>query len=227
MSKVQIEESWARELEAEFAQPYFTEIVQFLKKEKQAGKVIYPPGPLIFNAFNTTPFDRVKVVIIGQDPYHGVGQAHGLSFSVPPGVAVPPSLVNIFKEISTDLGLRIPRHGNLQHWAAQGVLMLNAALTVEAAKPMSHAGIGWHHFTDSVIRHISAHRDHVAFLLWGKFAQGKAALIDPEKHLVLTAPHPSPYSASSGFFGCRHFSKTNQWLQQHGMEPIDWSLPES
>jgi len=223
--QVKIEESWKQELADEFRQPYFTEIVQFLKKEKQAGKVIYPPGPLIFNAFNCTPFDRVKVVIIGQDPYHGHGQAHGLSFSVPRGVAVPPSLVNIFNEIHTDLGLPVPKHGNLEYWAAQGVLLLNAALTVEASRPMSHSGIGWHHFTDSVIRHISADKAHVVFILWGRFAQGKAALIDQHKHLVLQAAHPSPYSCS-GFFGCRHFSKANAWLEAHGMQPVDWSLPE-
>jgi len=222
---VQIEESWKKELAPEFEQPYFTEIVRFLKKEKQEGKVIYPPGPLIFNAFNSTPFDRVRVVIIGQDPYHNPGQAHGLSFSVPRGVPPPPSLVNIFKEIHDDLGLPVPAHGNLEHWAAQGVLLLNAALTVEAHQPMSHSRAGWHHFTDSVIRHISAHREHVVFMLWGRFAQGKSELIDPSKHLLLKAPHPSPLSAHAGFFGCRHFSKTNAWLEAHHIPPVDWSLP--
>ncbi len=221
---IQIEESWKERLAGEFEQPYFREIVHFLKAEKQAGKVMYPPGSLIFNAFNSTPFDRVKVVIIGQDPYHNPGQAHGLSFSVARGVAPPPSLVNIFKEIQNDLGLPIPDHGNLEAWAGQGVLMLNAALTVAAHQPMSHSGIGWHHFTDSVIRHISAEKEHVVFMLWGRFAQGKKELIDTGKHLVLAAPHPSPFSANSGFFGCRHFSRCNEWLQSHGASPIDWRL---
>lgn len=221
---VQIETSWKKVLENDFEQPYFKEIVRFLKDEKQAGKVIYPPGSLIFNAFNSTPFDQVKVVIIGQDPYHNPGQAHGLSFSVAKGVPPPPSLVNIFRELETDLGLPVPGHGNLETWAAQGVLLLNAALTVEARQPMSHSGIGWHHFTDSAIRHISDKKEHVVFMLWGRFAQGKKEIIDTGKHLVLTAPHPSPFSANSGFFGCRHFSRCNAWLQSHGIEPVDWRL---
>jgi len=221
---VQIEDSWKEQLKNEFRQPYFTEIANFLKAEKAAGKVIYPPGKFIFNAFNTTPFKDVKVVILGQDPYHNPGQAHGLSFSVPLGVPPPPSLVNIFKEQHEDLGIDIPNHGNLEKWAKQGVLLLNAALTVEANKPMSHSKIGWHHFTDDVIRIISEKKDHVVFMLWGSFAKSKQDLIDKSKHLVLTAAHPSPLSAHNGFFGCHHFSKANKWLQDKGMKPIDWAL---
>lgn len=221
---VKIEAGWKAELKEEFSKPYFEDIVNFLKAEKAAGKVIYPPGPYIFNAFNTTPFDGVKVVILGQDPYHGPGQAHGLSFSVPPGVAPPPSLVNIFKELHTDLQLPVPGHGYLEKWAKQGVLLLNAALTVEAHKPMSHSKIGWHHFTDDVIRILSRDREHIVFMLWGSFAKSKAELIDKTKHLILTAAHPSPLSAHNGFFGCRHFSKANFWLQRMGIAQIDWSL---
>lgn len=221
---VQIEESWKKELKQEFEKPYFNGIVQFLKKEKQAGKTVYPPGKLIFNAFNTTPFSKVKVVILGQDPYHNPHQAHGLSFSVPEGVQPPPSLVNIFKEIHEDLDIAIAKHGNLEKWAQQGVLLLNAALTVEAHQPMSHSKIGWHHFTDDVIRIISEQKEHVVFMLWGAFAKSKQELIDKSKHLVLTAAHPSPLSAHNGFFGCHHFSKANQWLNNHGIKPIDWSL---
>lgn len=223
--EVAIEESWKEALKEEFKKEYFQHIVHFLKEEKRAGKVIYPPGKLIFNAFECTPFNKVKVVILGQDPYHNPGQAHGLSFSVPDGVQPPPSLVNIFKEIHEDVGINMnPRYGNLEHWARQGVLLLNAALTVEAHKPMSHSNIGWHHFTDDVIRVLSAEREFLVFMLWGRFAQSKEALIDKTKHLVLKAAHPSPLSAHNGFFGCRHFSKTNNWLQEHGIKPIDWSL---
>lgn len=221
---VQIEESWKEELAAEFKKPYFGGIVTFLKNERQAGKIIYPPGKLIFNAFNTTPFSHVKVVILGQDPYHGPGQAHGLSFSVPLGVPPPPSLVNIFKEIKEDLDLPIPNHGNLEKWARQGVLLLNASLTVEAHKPMSHSKIGWHHFTDDVIRILSERKEHLVFMLWGGFAKTKADLIDKHKHLVLTAAHPSPLSAHNGFFGCHHFSKANKWLHDKKIDTIDWSL---
>lgn len=221
---VKIEDSWKEVLQEEFKQPYFKEIASFLKEEKAAGKTIYPPGPLIFNAFNTTPFDDVKVVILGQDPYHNPGQAHGLSFSVQDGVAAPPSLINIYKEIHEDTGAPIPRTGNLEPWARQGVLLLNAALTVEAHKPMSHSKIGWHHFTNDVIRIISQKKEHVVFILWGGFAKSKQELIDKSKHLILTAAHPSPLSAHNGFFGCRHFSKANKWLEQQGMEPIDWSI---
>lgn len=221
---VAINETWKKKLRDEFSQPYFGKIVQFLKVEKQAGKTIYPPGSLIFNAFEQTPFDKLSVVILGQDPYHNPGQAHGLSFSVPDGIAPPPSLVNIYKEIKEDLGIPIPTHGNLLPWARQGVLLLNASLTVEAHKPMSHAQIGWHHFTDAVIRKISDEKEHVVFMLWGKFAQSKEGLIDTSKHLVLKAAHPSPLSAYNGFYGCRHFSKTNKWLEEQGLPVINWNL---
>jgi len=222
---VQIEESWKRILADEFQQPYFAAIKAFLVQEKKAGKVIYPPGPLIFNAFNTTPFDQVKVVILGQDPYHNPGEAMGLCFSVPRGVRIPPSLVNIFKEIERDLGLPMPKHGDLTSWAKQGVLLLNAMLTVEAGKPTSHQKIGWQTFTDAVIRRISDLKEGVVFLLWGNFAKGKKALIDEMRHYVLTAAHPSPL-AGDGFLGCGHFSRTNEILQKQGLVPIDWSLPE-
>lgn len=221
---VAIEESWKHQLKEEFSKPYFEKIVTFLKEEKKAGKVVYPPGKLIFNAFECTPFNKVKVVVIGQDPYHNPGQAHGLSFSVPDGVPPPPSLINIFKELQEDLGIPANHSGNLEKWARQGVLLLNASLTVEANKPMSHAHLGWHIFTDEVIKHISAHKEHVVFMLWGKFAQNKSALIDGKKHKLLMAAHPSPLSAHNGFFGCRHFSKTNAWLREQGEKPIDWSL---
>jgi len=221
---VKIEASWKEILKEEFTKPYFLEIVNFLRTEKMAGKTIYPPGSLIFNAFDTTPFDKVKIVLLGQDPYHGPRQAHGLSFSVQNGITPPPSLVNIFKELHADTGTPIPAHGNLTKWAAQGVLLLNASLTVRANEPMSHAKIGWAAFTHAVIKKVSAQKEHVVFLLWGKFAQEKQELIDATKHLVLKAAHPSPYSANYGFFGCRHFSKANEYLVQHGKDPVDWSL---
>ncbi len=221
---VQIEQSWKQVLQPEFDKPYFAEIVQFLKAEKQAGKIIYPAGKYIFNAFNTTPFANVKVVILGQDPYHNPHQAHGLSFSVQDGIAPPPSLVNIYKELGTDLNIPRPTHGNLQKWAEQGVLLLNASLTVEQNKPMSHSKIGWHEFTNSVIKTLSEQREHLVFMLWGGFAKSKMSLIDSNKHCVLTAAHPSPLSAYNGFFYCKHFSKANAWLQQQGATPIDWSL---
>jgi len=222
--EVQIEQSWKDVLQPEFDKPYFEQIAAFLKTEKQAGKTIYPAGKDIFNAFNTTPFDEVKLVILGQDPYHNPGQAHGLSFSVPVGVAAPPSLVNMFKEIETDLGIPRPNHGNLEKWAKQGVLLLNASLTVELNQPMSHSKIGWHDFTNSVIRILSEKKDKLVFLLWGGFAKSKLELIDSKKHYVLTAAHPSPLSAYNGFYGCRHFSKANKWLEEQGLSPIDWSL---
>ena len=200
--EVSIEHSWKEELKEEFDKPYFEKIVHFLKEEKKAGKVVYPPGKLIFNAFECTPFNKVKVVIIGQDPYHNPGQAHGLCFSVPDGVAPPPSQVNIFKEINTDLEIPMPRTGNLEPWAKQGVLLLNASLTVQANTPMSHSQLGWHIFTDEVIKHISKDKEHVVFLLWGKFAQNKEVLIDASKHKILKAAHPSPLSAYNGFFVC-------------------------
>lgn len=222
---VKIHPSWKALLKAEFSKTYFQQIVTFLKTEKAQGKIIYPPGPLIFNAFNTTPFDQLAVVIIGQDPYHGAGQAHGLSFSVPAGIKPPPSLVNIFKEIQQDIGIAMPQqYGDLTKWAKQGVLMLNASLTVRAGEPFSHAKFGWADFTDAVIHKISDEKKGIVFLLWGKFAQEKQALIDETKHLVLKAAHPSPFSADKGFFGCRHFSKTNQYLVQNGHPPIDWKL---
>ncbi len=222
--EVNIEPSWKRELKEEFGKPYFEKIVTFLKDEKKAGKVIYPPGKLIFNAFECTSFDKVKVVIIGQDPYHNPGQAHGLCFSVPDKIAPPPSLINIFKELRDDLDIPVPNTGNLEKWAKQGVLLLNASLTVEAGKPMSHSEIGWHIFTDETIRHVSKDKDHVVFLLWGKFAQNKESLIDSTKHKILKAAHPSPLSAWNGFMGCRHFSKANYWLKEMGEQPIDWTL---
>jgi uracil-DNA glycosylase len=222
--EVAIENSWKEELKEEFDKPYFEHIVNVLKEEKKAGKIIYPPGKLIFNAFECTAFSKVKVVIIGQDPYHNPGQAHGLSFSVPDKVAPPPSLVNIFKELRDDLEIPIPNTGNLEKWAKQGVLLLNASLTVETNNPMSHSQLGWHIFTDEVIKHISAHKEHIVFMLWGKFAQNKETLIDPAKHKILKAAHPSPFSAHNGFFGSRHFSKANNWLREHGEKPIDWDL---
>lgn len=222
---VKIEESWKAILKDEFTKPYFQQVAVFLKTEKAAGKIIYPPGPLIFNAFNQTPFNKVKVVILGQDPYHGRGQAHGLSFSVPNGINPPPSLLNIFKEIQADIGIAMPReYGNLTRWAGQGVLLLNAALTVRANEPFSHAKIGWAEFTDAVIKKISGEKTGVVFLLWGRFAQEKQVLIDESKHYVLKAAHPSPFSADKGFFGCRHFSKTNELLTKQGIAPIDWKL---
>ncbi len=220
----QIEESWKEALQEEFGKPYFAELKAFLVEEKKKGLTIYPPGKEIFNAFNYTPFKDVKVVIIGQDPYHGVGQAHGLSFSVKKGVNPPPSLKNIFKEIQNDLGIAPPNHGELTAWAKQGVLLLNATLTVRAKQPGSHQKKGWENFTDSVIKTLSDKKEKLVFLLWGRFAQDKAQLIDTQKHTVLTAAHPSPYSANNGFFGCKHFSKTNAVLTQHGLTPIDWSL---
>jgi uracil-DNA glycosylase len=221
---VKIDASWKEVLQNEFSKSYFQEIVAFLKIEKAQGKIIYPPGPLIFNAFDTTPFDRVKVVLLGQDPYHGPGQAHGLCFSVQNGIAMPPSLVNIYKELHDDVGIPIPKKGNLTHWAEQGVFLLNASLTVRAGDPMSHSKIGWATFTDAVIKIISTQKKNIVFLLWGRFAQDKQSLIDETKHHVLKAAHPSPLSASNGFFGCRHFSKTNNFLMKDGLDPIDWSL---
>ncbi len=221
---VKIEASWKDVLKTEFSKAYFEQAALHIKTEKSQGKTIYPPGSLIFNAFNTTPFDKVKVVILGQDPYHGPGQAHGLCFSVQNGVPPPPSLVNIFKELQEDVGIDAPTHGNLTHWAQQGVFLLNASLTVRAGEPMSHSKIGWAQFTDNVIKTISDKKEHVVFLLWGKFAQEKKVLIDETKHLILKAAHPSPLSAHNGFLGCKHFSKTNEYLVKNGIDPIDWSL---
>ena len=223
---VQIEEGWKKMLKSEFSKPYFLQLANHLKTEKVQGKTIYPNGSRIFNTFALTPFKDVKVVIIGQDPYHGAGQAHGLSFSVQEGIPPPPSLVNMFKEIRSDLGIDMqPGYGNLSKWANQGVLLLNAFLTVRAGEPLSHSKIGWETFTDAVISCVSENKKGVVFLLWGKFAQGKQALIDETKHIVLKAAHPSPFSADKGFFGCKHFSKTNEQLMKQGMAPIDWKLP--
>lgn len=222
---IQIEHSWKQVLQPEFSKPYFQQIITFLKTEKAKGKTIYPPGGLIFNAFAQTPFDKVKVVILGQDPYHGPGQAHGLSFSVPDGVTPPPSLINIFKELKQDIGMPMPHTGNLTAWAKQGVLLLNAVLTVSARDAASHTKIGWMNFTDAVIRTISEQKEGIIFLLWGRFAQEKQTLIDETKHHVLKAAHPSPFSADKGFFGCKHFSKTNQLLIQEGKTLINWQLP--
>jgi uracil-DNA glycosylase len=223
-SRIKIEDGWKEVLKDEFVKPYFQYLKAFLVQEKQAGKVIYPPGPLIFNAFNSTPFHAVKVVIIGQDPYHGPGQAHGLCFSVQHGVAIPPSLKNIYQELKTDVGITLPAHGNLEAWTAQGVLLLNALLTVQAGQPGSHRGKGWEQFTDAAIRAVNDHKQGIVFLLWGKYAQEKGQVIDPQKHMVLKAAHPSPFSAHSGFFGCGHFSRTNEILQQQGKAPIDWQV---
>ena len=220
---VKIEASWKEVLHKEFTKPYFEQIAAFLKIEKVQGKTIYPPGSLIFNAFDKTPFNKVKVVILGQDPYHGPGQAHGLCFSVPDGVPPPPSLQNMYKELNTDIGMPVPRTGNLTKWATQGVFLLNASLTVRAGEPMSHAKIGWADFTDAVFKTISSEKKGVVFLLWGRFAQDKQSLIDETRHYVLKAAHPSPLSANNGFFGCKHFSKTNAILRQQSMEAIDWN----
>lgn len=224
--RIKLEESWKSALREEFDKPYMRELGEFLRREKAAGKVIYPPGPLIFNALNSTPLDQVKVVIIGQDPYHGPGQAHGLCFSVQPGVPAPPSLQNIYKELQRDLNIPIPNHGYLQHWAEQGVLLLNTSLTVEQARAGSHAQAGWQQFTDRVIEVVNERCDGVVFLLWGSHAQSKQKLIDPRKHLILKSAHPSPLSAYRGFLGNGHFSRTNKFLEQNGKTPIDWALPE-
>ncbi|MEO6219852.1 MAG: uracil-DNA glycosylase [Ginsengibacter sp.] len=221
---VKIEESWKELLKEEFDKSYFQHIVTFIKTEKAAGKIIYPPGPLFFNAFYKTPFPKVKVVLLGQDPYHNTGQAHGLSFSVPFSVALPPSLINIFKEIKADVGIEIPAAGNLERWATQGVLLLNASLSVRQNEPGSHSKIGWLQFTNTVIEKVSQRKEGVIFLLWGRFAQEKQSVIDETKHFVLKAAHPSPFSADKGFFGCRHFSKTNELLMKQNKEPIDWKL---
>ncbi len=221
---VQIENSWKEVLKDEFPLDYFQQIVMFLKTEKSAGRLIFPPGGYIFNAFEKTPFEKVKVVLLGQDPYHNKGQAHGLSFSVPDGIAFPPSLMNIFKELKNDVGLEIPKSGNLEPWATQGILLLNASLTVRAHEPGSHSKIGWLQFTDKVISKISELNNGIIFLLWGRFAHQKQMIIDETKHFVLKAAHPSPFSADKGFFGCRHFSKTNDLLVSQNKSPINWKL---
>ena len=226
---VKLHESWLAPLQQEFDQPYMAELKQFLLAEREAGKRIFPPGPHGFRALDLTPLDEVKVVILGQDPYHGPGQAHGLCFSVPDGVRPPPSLVNIYKELESDLGIRRPAHGFLEHWARQGVLLLNSVLTVEMGLAASHRERGWEKFTDAIIRLINDRREPVVFMLWGSYAQKKAAFVDSTdrggRHLVLRAAHPSPLSAHNGFFGCRHFSRANAFLAAQGLPPIDWSLP--
>jgi len=223
--EIKLEASWLEHLQGEFHQKYMQVLRDFLRQELAQGKQIYPPGELIFNALNTTPLDKVKVVILGQDPYHGPGQAHGLCFSVLPGVATPPSLVNIYKEINADLGIEPAQHGYLHSWAEQGVLLLNSVLTVEKLKAASHQGKGWERFTDRVVQVLNEQREQLVFLLWGSYAQKKGQIIDRNKHLVLQSPHPSPLSAHRGFLGCRHFSQTNEYLVRTGQEPIDWALP--
>lgn len=216
-----MEPSWKAALAEEFAKPYFAPLTDFVRAEYGKGKV-YPPPKQIFSAFDLCPFDAVKVVVLGQDPYHGPGQAHGLSFSVPDGIDIPPSLSNIYKELRADLGLPIPASGNLEHWARQGVLLLNATLTVRAATPMSHHGKGWEELTRAAVEALAAKREHLVFLLWGRSAQERGKGIDRSRHCVLEAPHPSPLAAHAGFFGCKHFSKANAYLAEHGRDPIDW-----
>jgi uracil-DNA glycosylase len=226
LARVQLDESWKTVLASSFLQPYMANLREFLAEQKKLGKTIYPPASEYFNALNTTPVSQVKVVILGQDPYHGVGQAHGLCFSVRRGVAVPPSLQNIYRELLNDVGAQPVRHGDLSSWAAQGVLLLNSVLTVEAGMPASHQGRGWELFTDEIIKVLNEQCENLVFLLWGSYAQKKGQHIDTNKHLVLKAVHPSPMAANrGGFFGCKHFSQTNAYLTQHGLEPIDWALP--
>lgn len=226
LARVQLDDSWKTALAASFLQPYMINLRQFLAEQKKLGKTIYPPASEYFNALNTTPLSQVKVVILGQDPYHGAGQAHGLCFSVRRGVAVPPSLQNIYRELLNDVGAQPVRHGDLSSWAAQGVLLLNSVLTVEAGMPASHQGRGWELFTDEIIKVLNEQCENLVFLLWGSYAQKKGQHIDTNKHLVLKAVHPSPMAANrGGFFGCKHFSQTNAYLTQHGLEPIDWALP--
>lgn len=223
---IKLHESWKAPLADEFAAPYMAELRAFLVAEKAKGKRIFPKGSEWFRALDLTPLEKVRVVIIGQDPYHGEGQAHGLCFSVQPGVRTPPSLVNIYKELQADLGIAPARHGFLEHWAQQGVLLLNAVLTVEMAQAASHQGKGWEKFTDAIIRLINARAEPCVFLLWGAYAQKKAGFVDTSRHLVLKSAHPSPLSAYNGFFGSRPFSQTNAFLESHGRTPIDWALPE-
>jgi len=224
ISQVKIEASWKDQLAAEFAADYMTKLSQFLRDEKAAGKRIYPPNSEIFAAFDMTPFAKVKVIILGQDPYHGPGQAHGLSFSVRPDITPPPSLANIYREMASDLGLARPTHGNLEAWARQGVLLLNSSLTVEDGRPGSHSGKGWEGFTDAAIAALNAARDNLVFILWGRKAQKKGARIDRQRHLVIESAHPSPLAAHDGFWNSRPFSRTNDYLCAHAITPIDWTL---
>lgn len=226
-AEVRLEDSWKAVLGAEFSRPYMGELKAFLQREKADGKHIFPKGSEYFRALDLTPLDEVKVFILGQDPYHGAGQAHGLCFSVQPGVRIPPSLVNIYKEMQSDLGIPPARHGFLEHWARQGVLLLNSVLTVEEARAASHQGQGWEQFTDAVISAVNEQCEHVVFMLWGSYAQKKAAFVDRSRHLVLKAPHPSPLSAHNGFFGSRHFSQANDYLTAQGRNSIEWQLPET
>lgn len=223
---VQLEQSWLEVLGGEFDQDYMRSLRAFLRERKAQGAQIYPATSQWFAAFNSTPFEQVKIVILGQDPYHGPGQAHGLCFSVQPGVPVPPSLQNMYKELQSDVGVAIPNHGYLQHWAEQGVLLLNNVLTVEQGQAGAHQGRGWERFTDAAVRALNSQREGLVFLLWGSHAQKKGAVIDPSRHLVLKAPHPSPLSAYRGYFGCGHFSTANHYLESRGQSPIDWQLPQ-
>ena len=223
---IKLHQSWREPLSGEFAEPYMADLKRFLVAERERGKHIFPKGSEWFRALDLTPLDQVRVLILGQDPYHGAGQAHGLCFSVQPGVQPPPSLVNIFKELQSDLGIKPAQHGFLEHWAKQGVLLLNSVLTVEMGRAASHRDRGWERFTDAIIRQVNERQEPVVFTLWGSYAQKKAAFVDTSRHLVLKAPHPSPLSAHSGFFGCRHFSKANAFLESKGLQPIDWALPE-
>jgi uracil-DNA glycosylase len=225
-NQIKLHPSWLEPLRNEFAQPYMADLKQFLLAERDKGKAIFPKAGEWFRALDLTPLEEVRVVILGQDPYHGPGQAHGLCFSVKPPVQTPPSLVNIFKELKADLGIEPAPHGFLEHWAKQGVLLLNSVLTVEMGRAASHRERGWERFTDAVIRQVNSKPEPVVFMLWGSYAQKKAAFVDSSRHLVLKAPHPSPLSAHSGFFGCRHFSKANAFLESRGLKPIDWALPE-
>jgi len=225
-AEIKLHPSWLGPLQAEFAEPYMDDLKRFLVAQRECGKRIFPRGCEWFRALDLTPLDEVRVVILGQDPYHGEGQAHGLCFSVQPGVRPPPSLVNIYKELESDLGIKPPRHGFLEHWAKQGVLLLNSVLTVEMGCAASHRDRGWERFTDRIIREVNARPEPVVFMLWGSYAQKKAAFVDTSRHLVLKAPHPSPLSAHSGFLGCGHFSKANAFLESRGLAPVDWALPE-
>jgi uracil-DNA glycosylase len=224
--EIRLDPSWLEPLRDEFDQPYMAELKRFLSAEREQGKRIFPRPPEWFRALELTPLEKVRVVILGQDPYHGEGQAHGLCFSVQPGVRPPPSLVNIYKELESDLGIAPRRHGFLEHWASQGVLLLNSVLTVEMGRAASHRERGWERFTDRIVAHVNAKRDPVVFMLWGSHAQKKAAFVEGSRHLVLKAAHPSPLSAHSGFFGCRHFSKANAFLEGQGLPPVDWALPD-
>jgi len=225
-AEIKLHPGWLQPLQDEFTQPYMAELKRFLLSEKQQGKSIFPKGSNWFRALDLTPPEEVRVVILGQDPYHGPGQAHGLCFSVPNGVRPPPSLVNIYKELESDLGIKPALHGFLEHWAKQGVLLLNSVLTVEMGQAASHRDRGWERFTDRIIAEVNAREQPIVFMLWGSYAQKKAAFVDTERHFVLKAPHPSPLSAHSGFLGCRHFSKANAFLKERGLQPIDWALPD-